>query len=179
LLIVFDQFEQFLHGGHTRPDAEMVRALRQCDGVHVQALFLVRDDFWFATSRFLRALEVPLVEGHNVGVLDRFDTEHAHKVLTEWGRALGRLPAEPEALTSEQNAFVDQAIAALSEDGKVTPVRLSLVVEIAKDKPWAPATLRDLGGAEGIGEAFLEHMWGEAESAPRRARHRSAARAVL
>ena len=35
-------------------NTELVAALRHCDGEHVQAIVLVRDDFWLAASRFMR-----------------------------------------------------------------------------------------------------------------------------
>ena len=52
-----------LRAGGTSCSTELVDALRQCDGGHVQALVMVRDDFWLAASRFMRDLEVRLVEG--------------------------------------------------------------------------------------------------------------------
>src|SRR5256885_6192701 len=62
VLIVLDQFEQWLHGGRAesvsdRSCPELVQALRQCDGGRVQCVVLVRDDFWMAVIRFLRELE--------------------------------------------------------------------------------------------------------------------------
>ena len=54
VLIVLDQFEQWLHAKKEEEDAELVQALRQCDGGRLQCLILVRDDFWLAVSRFLR-----------------------------------------------------------------------------------------------------------------------------
>src|SRR5439155_4869400 len=50
VLIVIDQFEQWLHAKRGQSTTELARALRQCDGGHVQALLLVRDDFWLAAS---------------------------------------------------------------------------------------------------------------------------------
>ena len=66
VLIVLDQFEQWLHARKEEQNTELVQALRQCDGGRVQCVVMVRDDFWLAVSRFLRELEVRLVEGHNV-----------------------------------------------------------------------------------------------------------------
>ncbi len=43
------------------------RALRQCDGEHVQALCLVRDDFWMAATRFMKELDIDLVPERNIG----------------------------------------------------------------------------------------------------------------
>ena len=57
LLIVLDQFEQWLHANKDAKNTELVKALRQCDGAHVQCIVMVRDDFWLAVSRFLQELE--------------------------------------------------------------------------------------------------------------------------
>jgi serine/threonine protein kinase len=58
LVIVLDQFEQWLHGerGASAPQAgaDLAQALRQCDGQHLQCLLLVRDDFGMAVARFMR-----------------------------------------------------------------------------------------------------------------------------
>jgi hypothetical protein len=42
LLIVVDQFEQWLHGWQRDCESELIAALRQCDGGRVQSLLLVR-----------------------------------------------------------------------------------------------------------------------------------------
>src|SRR5439155_6541523 len=65
VLIVLDQFEQWLHAWHEPDNAELVQALRQCDGARVQCLILVRDDFWMACTRLFRQLEIPLEEAEN------------------------------------------------------------------------------------------------------------------
>ena len=64
-LIVVDQFEQWLHAHPGQQMTDLARALRQCDGCHVQCLLLVRDDFWLASTRFAQQLDVPLAEGRN------------------------------------------------------------------------------------------------------------------
>src|SRR5262249_22180133 len=58
VLIVLDQFEQWLHANQAEQNTELVQALRQCDGGRVQCVVLVRDDFWLAVSRFMTALEI-------------------------------------------------------------------------------------------------------------------------
>ena len=60
VLLVLDQFEQWLHAKRGEENTELVAALRHCDGEHVQAVVLVRDDFWLAASRFMRDLEIRL-----------------------------------------------------------------------------------------------------------------------
>jgi hypothetical protein len=77
VLLVLDQFEQWLHAKRTEENTELVQALRQCDGGRLQAIVMVRDDFWLAVSRFLNALEVDLVQGRNVALVDLFDPRHA------------------------------------------------------------------------------------------------------
>src|SRR5262249_36347450 len=156
VLLVLDQFEQWLHAKRSEQNTELVQALRQCDGEHVQCLVLVRDDFGMAATRFMRDLEVRIVEGHNFATVDLFDLGHARKILAEFGRAFGQLHANPAGLTPEQDRFLDQAVAGLAQDGEVISVRLALFAEMVKGKPWTPATLRQVGGTEGVGVTFLE-----------------------
>ncbi len=156
VLLVLDQFEQWLHARRGEENTELIAALRQCDGEHVQAVVLVRDDFWLAASRFLRDLDIRLIEGENSALVDLFDPRHARKVLMAFGRAYGALPDRIGDLSSEQESFLDQSIAGLAQDGKIISVRLALFAEMMKGKPWTPATLREVGGTQGVGLTFLE-----------------------
>ena len=110
-------------------DGELVRALRQCDGLGCQALILVRDDFWMATTRFLRALDIRLLEGVNSVPVELFDLQHAGFVLAELGRALGRIKDGPIAPGSEEARFIEQAVKELAgagrprDPGALDPVR--------------------------------------------------------
>src|SRR6185436_17645033 len=70
VLLVLDQFEQWLHAKRSEAHTELVQALRQCDGEHVQCLVLVRDDFGMAATRFMNELEIRIVEGHNFATVD-------------------------------------------------------------------------------------------------------------
>ena len=179
VLIVLDQFEQWLNAKREAAGTELVDALRQCDGEHLQCLVLVRDDFWLAVSRFMRELEVQLVEGQNSALVDLFDVDHAKLVLMAFGRAYGRVPARASEITPEQRAFVDQSVAGLAEEGKVTCVRLSLFAEMMKSRPWTPASLREVGGITGVGVTFLEETFSTATAPPEHQFHQTGARAVL
>jgi formylglycine-generating enzyme required for sulfatase activity len=351
VLLVLDQFEQWLHEHGTDADAELVRALRQCDGVRVQALLLVRDDFWLAVTRFLQALEVRLAEGCSCAAVDLFPVRHAEKVLAAFGRAYdalpdadlwgpdgptgqpsdpglqalagrldrlgeplgelreevrqalriagpdpqmaltrvrraleyvvrdvyqrrvaeppgtrplenllqrivkdghfpdrldahanfirklgnvathsfgekvtaadlrqsltqlmeivdwfvdverpgaaGRPPARPQPPAStasgpgqrtgdtaspavrEGQQFVARAVEGLAQEGKVVPVRLALFAEMLKGRPWTLATLRAVGGTEGVGVTFLEETFSAATAPPSHRYHQRAARATL
>ncbi|MGE3804623.1 MAG: SUMF1/EgtB/PvdO family nonheme iron enzyme [Gemmataceae bacterium] len=176
LLIVLDQFEQWLHSDHDRAEGELVQALRQCDGANVQCLILVRDDFWMLASRFMEQLDIPIAQGVNAAAIDLFDLAHARKVLREFGLALGRFPA---GIEKQHEQFLDRASASLAEEGRVIPVRLALFAEMIKNKPWTSATLDELGGAEGVGITFLEETFGERITQPRHRYHQRAAREVL
>jgi HEPN domain-containing protein len=160
LLIVIDQFEQWLHANRREQDTELARALRQCDGEHVQCIVMVRDDFWVALNRFMDDLRIEVLQGRNAALVDLFDLIHARLVLAAFGRAYGRLPGDAGAVTKDQEQFLTQAIEGLEQDGRVIPIRLALFAEMVKGRPWTPATLKGLGGTAGVGFAFLEEKFG-------------------
>lgn len=179
VLVVLDQFEQWLHANREEEHTELVQALRQCDGGRVQCVAMVRDDFWMASTRFFRELEIPLLEGQNSAAVDLFDPRHARKVLAEFGRAFGALPEEKRELTGEQIAFLEQAVSGLAQDGKVVCVRLALFGEMMKGRPWTLASLREVGGTEGLGATFLEETFSAPTAPPEHLLHQMAARSVL
>jgi serine/threonine protein kinase/formylglycine-generating enzyme required for sulfatase activity len=179
LLLVLDQFEQWLHARRDPQQTELVSALRHCDGEHVQCLVLVRDDFWMATTRFFAALEIPLLQGHNCAAVDRFGLPHARKVLAAFGQAFAALPEERKQFTPDQEAFLDQAVAGLAEEGQVISVRLALFAEMVKKKLWTARTLRDVGGMAGVGVAFLEETFAAPGALPQHRLHLKGAQAVL
>jgi eukaryotic-like serine/threonine-protein kinase len=178
-LLVLDQFEQWLFARRSEQNTELVAALRQCDGEHVQAIVMARDDFWMAATRFMRDLEIRLVEGENSAAVDLFDLLHARRVLTAFGRAYGTLPEKSSELTADQRAFVEQSVSGLAQDGKVISVRLALFAEMVKGKPWTPATLREVGGTQGVGVTFLEETFSAQTAPPEHRLHQKAAQAVL
>jgi formylglycine-generating enzyme required for sulfatase activity/predicted Ser/Thr protein kinase len=179
ILLVIDQFEQWLHAQQGHDDAELVQALRHCDGARVQCVVAVRDDFWLAVSRFMQALEIRIVEAENSRLVDVFDLRHARTVLSRFGEAFGALPAPPGQRTPAQEAFLERAIAGLAQEEKVICVRLALMADMLKGKAWTPATLERAGGTEGVGEAFLEETFSGATAPPAHKVHQKAARAVL
>jgi formylglycine-generating enzyme required for sulfatase activity len=179
VLIVLDQFEQWLHAKKELENTDLVQSLRQCDGARVQCVLLVRDDFWLAVSRFLKELEVRLAEGHNSALVDLFDRDHARKVLSAFGRAFGKLPEKSRHMTPEHTQFLEQAVRGLAQEEKVVCVRLALFAEMMKAKAWTPASLRAVGGTEGVGATFLEETFSTATAPPEHRYHQKAARAVL
>jgi len=179
MLIVIDQFEQWLHAKKEEENTDLVQALRQCDGGRVQCIVMVRDDFWMAATRFMRELEIRLLEGQNSAAVDLFPILHAEKVLAAFGRAFGTLPDHLSDTSKEQKSFIKQSVAGLAEEGKVICVRLALFAEMIKGKSWTPATLKEVGGAKGVGVTFLEETFSVSTSPPEHRLHQKAARAVL
>jgi eukaryotic-like serine/threonine-protein kinase len=175
VLIVLDQFEQWLHADY-EVEGELAQALRQCDGINVQCLVLVRDDFAMVAARLMHALEIRLVESHNFATVDLFDLAHARAVLRAFGVAYDRFR---DSEKGSRDRFLDQAVVELAQDGKVTPVRLALFSQMIKDKPWTQATLRAVGGLEGIGATFLEESLAGPAANPEHRLHQQAARRVL
>jgi len=179
VLIVLDQFEQWLHAPKEEENSDLVQALRQCDGGRVQCIVMVRDDFWMAATRFMRDLEIRLVEAQNSAAVDLFPIRHAEKVLAAFGRAFGTLPEKVGELNKEQKSFITKSVAGLAEEGKVNCVRLALFAEMMKGKAWTPATLKEVGGTKGVGVTFLEETFSASTSPPEHRYHQHAARAVL
>jgi formylglycine-generating enzyme required for sulfatase activity len=61
----------------------------------------------------------------------------------------------------------------------VISVRLALFAEMVKGKLWTPATLREVGGTEGVGVTFLEETFSAATASPQHRLHQKAAQGVL
>ena len=164
VLIVIDQFEQWLHLQTEYETTELLNALHHCDGSHLQCLLLVRDDFSTAAFRFMKALDIPLDEGVNMGFVDLVSRKHARRVLIEFGRAFGEI--EPNNVTDEQERFLDLAIDELAENDLVICIRLAVFSEMMKQRPWTVEKLQELGGAAGLVANFLEDKFERKTSSP-------------
>ena len=179
ILLVIDQFEQWYHAKGAEPGTELAKALSECDGGRVQAIILVRDDYSMALHRFMAAIGVRQNQDQNFAVVDLFDLQHARKVLIAFGRGYGMLPDDPKEMTGAQNEFLNRTIKGLSQEGRVVSVRLALFAEMLKGKPWTPETLKQVGGAEGVGVTFLEETFSARTAPPSYRIHQKAAQAVL
>ena len=179
IVIIIDQFEQWLHAHRAEDNAELVRALRQCDGRRLQAIVMVRDDFSVAAARLMSALDIPMVQGDNVALVDLFEVEHAVRVLTKFGQAYSRLPKEASGFSADEQTFIRNVASGLARDGRVISVQLSLFAEMVKNKPWTTATWKQVGGTAGVGVSFLEDTFSSKQANPRHRLHAVAARAVL
>ena len=96
--------------------------------------------------------------------------------MRAFGRAFEKL-AEPP--TDDQAKFLERAVAELSHEGRIVCVRLAVFAEMMKGRPWTITSLREVGGAEGIGETFLEETFSARTAPPAHRVHEKAIRAVL
>ncbi|TWU49143.1 bifunctional serine/threonine-protein kinase/formylglycine-generating enzyme family protein [Rubripirellula reticaptiva] len=179
VVIFIDQFEQWLHSHPIMEDTELVNAIRQCDGIHLQCIVLIRDDFWMPATRFFHELDIRLVQDVNSTAVDRFELRHARYVLTEFGRAYGCLPDDPSELSSEQQQFIHTLVDSVQEDGKVISIHLVVLSQMLKGREWNLKTLAELGGAEGVDINFLDATFNNSIASPHHRSMQKPARAVL
>ncbi len=179
VVIVLDQFEQWLHSHPIVENTDLVNALRQCDGVNLQCLVLIRDDFWMPATRFFHELDIRLIQGVNCTAVDQFELRHARFVLTEFGRAYGCLPDDPSQITDEQSQFINAIVDSVQEDGKVISIHLVVLAQMLKGRPWNLKTLSELGGTEGVDLNFLDATFNDSGASPHHRSLQVPARAVL
>ena len=175
ILIVLDQFEQWIHSNPQHQGAQLVQALRHCDGTHLSCILLIRDEYWLSTSRLLEHLGHDLRERQNSQRVDRFQKDHAFKVLFSIGRSLEKLPSDLNQLSKHQINFLENAIDELVDQERVSCVHLSLFAEMFKNRDWTSKELSAIGGVSAVGTKFLEETFDNV-SAP--SRYRNSAREV-
>ncbi len=177
LLIVLDQFEQWLHSQPIEETTDLIQALRECDGSQLQCVLMVRDDFWMPVTRFFQKLDIPLRENDNSAAVDLFDLAHASKVLRLFGIAYHRLPDGDLSQIDAQ--FLNDAVDGIAQSGWIMCVRLALFAEMMRGRPWNAESLAQIGGATGVGLAFLEETFSGRTAPPSHRMHQKAARHVL
>lgn len=182
LLIVLDQFEQWLQTTRTDEHSELLQALKLCDGEHVRCLLMVREEFLSAAFRLEGPLGIQLRSNANLHLVDFFDRQHAEKVLTLFGRALKRFPDEPAPLSDEQSRFIRQVVSEMSQDetrgNGIACVRLALYAEMMKGEVWLPPTLRTAQHRR-LGFQFLENAFNGRAADPKHKEFKRHAKTVL
>ncbi len=164
VLFVFDQFEQYLINTHIDLEHVMVQAIRQCDGESLQAIILVRDEFWTEISQFMQMMELSLSDGTNASNHPLMNKVHARRVLESFGRAYEMLPTFDSELTASQRTFIDTAIDGLAQDETVLCVRIAMFAELMKNYPWETQTMIGFGGVDGAVSRFLSDAFHSQDS---------------
>ncbi len=167
ILIVLDQFEQFLSSSSEQHSNELVAALRHCDGERLSCLISVQDDFWVATQEFLRLQEIQIQDGRNSQAFPYFDDRHAEKILTRFGQAYGAIPEDLESqqLRDEAQDFSRRVVASISIHGKVNCAHLAMVASVIGSRQWSAEELERTGGWKGVLIRFMDEQF-SLETAP-------------
>ena len=180
VVICIDQFEQWLFShSSTLETSLLTQALRQCDGIHLQVVLMVRDDFWMGITRLMQALDLSISENQNALAVDLFDKRHARHVLALFGVAFGRLPSEEKLRLPNRNQFLNEAVDYLAIDNQVICVQLALLAEMMKHRDWGDVSLLREDGGAGLGLHFLEQTFDLETSQRRHRRHTEGAQRVL
>ena len=164
LLIVIDQFEQWLCQNPDPASSQLGQALRYCDGKNLYCLVLIRDDFWLVASRFFNDLNIPWNQEKNIQKLDLLTEPEGIDVLNRLGVAIGKLPEDATNLSSTQKQFLASVVSGVSEKSRVVCLHLTLFVEMFRNKEWSLKTINAQGGFAGIGESYLEDVFDDATS---------------
>ncbi|MCH5373192.1 MAG: ATP-binding protein, partial [Planctomycetes bacterium] len=158
LLIVVDHFENWLRNHSEIQAAEFTTAMRQCDGVRVQCLLLVRDEFYTPAVRFLNELGVEPDPSRNSALVDLFELDHARRVLLKLGRSIGALPLLDDQMTETHYEFLDEVLRLVQHHNRVVPATLAMFVEYLRDKPWTSESLAALGAEDSPAVALIDDM---------------------
>ncbi len=179
LLLVLDQFEQWLSRTEHYAEQELTEALRQCSADRLQTLLLIRDDFWLSASQFFRCLQRRIEESRNAMALPLLDERHARRVLEAFGRVHGCLPPGDQPLKSAHERFLKEAVRSLARRGRVICVHLSVFAETCRNRPWTPGAWKNVGGWEGIGREYVAGIFNDPETPGYITRHAADAWKIL
>lgn len=177
VLIILDQFEQWLNAHGGQPSSPLLDALQQCDGRRLQAIISVREGFHATLMRFVDSLQLVLDGDTNYATAHRFSLDHSRYILEQFGRGLKRVD---DPITPEQESFIASAVDGLAEsDRGVVCVRLVVLASVMQDRPWTVEELEDLGGLDGIGCQFLVDCFEGRQASEQYRRYLPAAMRIL
>lgn len=180
VVVILDQFEQWLHANPIKETTPLVQALKQCDGRVLQAVLMVRADVYILSERFMTTVGRTSQNEVNALVVDLFKREHAREVLVEFGRAHKASFSNPNEPSPEEVEFLNRVLDELQDkDGMLIAVQLALFSKMVEGEPWTGEVLKNLGGVTGVGRVFLERSFDAKTATPSHKLHRAAAIAVL
>ena len=97
-----------------------------------------------------------------------------------FGRAYGALPEKRSVISQGSESISGSSdCQGWPRTARSSRCGLALFAEMIKGKPWTPATLREVGGTEGVGVTFLEETFSASTAPPEHRLHQKAAQAVL
>ena len=179
VLLVLDQFEQWLHAHGDEPNSQLLHALRQCDGGRVHV------GYWYAKSMRCPACASSLnwtsiwARARTSGSLTCSTNVTARRCCDSSGRPMRCCRRLMPDISSEQCDFLRQAAQQLADDKGRICVRLALFADMFQSKPWTLSTLAKVGGTLGVGITFLDENLSAEHASPTRRHLLQAARDVL
>ncbi|WP_166822124.1 bifunctional serine/threonine-protein kinase/formylglycine-generating enzyme family protein [Thalassoroseus pseudoceratinae] len=157
VLIIIDQFEQWLYAHSEDEGRELVHALRQCDGQQLQVVLCIRDGFIVSLKRLLLAVDAELDTTKNYAIIDLLSKKQAKVILERFGRGCEQIEFPP---TPEQEQFLNSAVDMIAgTDNRVVCIQLVILATMMSDRPWVTSELQRIGGLHGIGVQFLEDQF--------------------
>ena len=166
VLIVLDQFEQWLHA---KKEEKTPSWCKPCGSAMVGGCSV---SSWCGMISGWRSAgscgswRFGFSKARTPRLVDLFDVDHARKVLAAFGRAFGKLAGERPGNQQGAKAFLNQAVSGLAQEGKVVCVRLALFAEMMKGKAVDACFLESSGGTAGVGVTFLEETFSAATAPP-------------
>lgn len=182
LLIVIDQFEQWLDQNAGATSTRLAEALRQCASPNLHALLVVREEFWTSLNEFFtEELGIPLDTRKNDQTLSLFSSKHAKTVLAFFGNSWGTIPNMDANSQQAADDFLEAAVTDLARlgRGRVAPIQLAVFAEMFRESKWSTQELQSRGGAAGVVKSFLNDYFAAPGTPEKRARHRAAAQLLL
>jgi eukaryotic-like serine/threonine-protein kinase len=158
LVLFIDQFEQlFLTRDNTGFESQLEQIVKSCDGIKLQSLIIVGDEFAGLTFDILKDLGIDFLPNHHARRIAPFTKPYAKKILMAFGQAMSLVLEEKD---SEQLSFVNKAIdGSTQDDGMVIPIRLAMLAESLKGMEWTAKSLEQIGGTQGVVLKFLDLMF--------------------
>lgn len=160
-LLIIDQFEQWLEQNPSGIGTPLYDLLCKANFDDFRVLLLYRSDWQHQIKRFLSPLGFQARSDTNDYMIDTFNSDHAKKVLTYFGRYLSRfLRGQPFDAFGEchndHGEFIEKAVLELTDKaGQVLAVHLSIFAWMVRDKEWTPETLKSMNESGGPGVLYL------------------------
>lgn len=176
VVLVIDQFEEWLQGFRADKESELMQALhtipKDCKSFRI--LVLVRLDLLPQASRFFGALDVKLDSETNVVLVDAFEPPHAELVLRLFHEAYFGKDLQLDS------RFVAKAIEEMKGDhGRIVPVQLCVFATFMSSRSWDVSTLDTVGGVKGVGRRFLQDKIQQRANNPKLALQPEIAKCIL
>ena len=166
LLIVIDQFEQWLQAASDqRSSRSLVKALRQCDGIRIQAILVIREEFWRSTSQLMQELDIPMRQGENISLCTPFDKDHTRFVIEKIANTFEQFRA---LSNRKRRAIIQHGLTLIEDRGRFPPVNIAILVQILEQSSWEFEVISRIKSLEDLGIFYLNTIFNSSSLQTRR-----------